>query len=746
MPTRGRFADKLKRSAHLGVALLQATASRPAAPLKLNLCLTYWCQYKCKTCNIWQRKPTDELTTDEVIAIVRENPHITWADLTGGEIFLRPDIDDILEAVVTGWRRLALLHFPTNGFLTDRIVAGVERIAGRGPANTVVTVSLDGDEETNDEIRGIKGGFRRQIETFNALRRIPGIVTRLRGDAVGLQPRTVRADLRRVRPRMPGLTIDDVHLNVAQMSGHYYGNDGLDAMRPDPVKVRAELEEYRRLRGRPRSPKQLLENAYLGYLDKFLLTGTDADAVPRASRELLHRSVGRRLSLHHLLEADRPPARHGHAAGSHLECRRDHADVQREIWKDSARSAGPPARRIRASSATSSLGAVRSRGLMDRHADSRGDPRLRGRGLSDERHLLHRRRDSGSPGQGGGASRGQRRVGGDRREAGSAEHRRRHRSDAPLRRRGLSSSSDTRPTARRSSRRNAVRACSRTAGAEKARRSAAPSRTSARRSPCSWTPTDRTIRKTSRCWSSRSLPTGPTTSPRRGCRGGSSELHGGFDEFFRLAGSSFITACINWRFNCRLSDSQNGFRAIRTTVLRQLDLRENHHHDRAGDDHQDAAARIADGRSAEPRAPAVARHRRISASGAARRATAVRWSSICSSDGLFQCEAYNTVNVLGIWDGHDSGAALLQDGRLRFAVNEERLTRRKLEVRFPTRSIEACLAYAGLEPGADRRRRGLDLRSGQDARALVARKQGTLLRGPSPQGPPRAACRHSRAR
>ena len=58
-------------------------------------------------------------------------------------------------------------------------------------------------------------------------------------------------------------------------------------------------------------------------------------------------------------------------------------------------------------------------------------------------------------------------------------------------------------------------------------------------------------------------------------RGGSSELHGGFDEFFRLTGSSFITACINWRFGCRLSDSQNGFRAVRTSVLQQLDLREN---------------------------------------------------------------------------------------------------------------------------------------------------------------------------
>ena len=57
--------------------------------------------------------------------------------------------------------------------------------------------------------------------------------------------------------------------------------------------------------------------------------------------------------------------------------------------------------------------------------------------------------------------------------------------------------------------------------------------------------------------------------------GGSSELHGGFDEFFRLAGSAFITACINKRFGVRLSDSQNGFRSVRTKVLRDLDLKEN---------------------------------------------------------------------------------------------------------------------------------------------------------------------------
>lgn len=56
--------------------------------------------------------------------------------------------------------------------------------------------------------------------------------------------------------------------------------------------------------------------------------------------------------------------------------------------------------------------------------------------------------------------------------------------------------------------------------------------------------------------------------------GGSSELFGGFNEFLRLAGSSFITECINWRFNVKISDSQNGFRAIKREVANKLDLRE----------------------------------------------------------------------------------------------------------------------------------------------------------------------------
>src|SRR5262245_61770377 len=50
--------------------------------------------------------------------------------------------------------------------------------------------------------------------------------------------------------------------------------------------------------------------------------------------------------------------------------------------------------------------------------------------------------------------------------------------------------------------------------------------------------------------------------------------------------------------------------------------------------------------------------------------------------------------VLGIWDGHDAGAALFADGSLVAAVNEERFTRRKLEIHFPIHSIRQCLELA----------------------------------------------------
>jgi carbamoyltransferase len=54
--------------------------------------------------------------------------------------------------------------------------------------------------------------------------------------------------------------------------------------------------------------------------------------------------------------------------------------------------------------------------------------------------------------------------------------------------------------------------------------------------------------------------------------------------------------------------------------------------------------------------------------------------------------------ILGVWDGHDSGAAIVQGDQILYAINEERLSRRKLEIGFPVRAIRAMLDRLGLEP------------------------------------------------
>jgi len=58
-------------------------------------------------------------------------------------------------------------------------------------------------------------------------------------------------------------------------------------------------------------------------------------------------------------------------------------------------------------------------------------------------------------------------------------------------------------------------------------------------------------------------------------KGGSDELHGTLEQFIRYVGSQLIMLAINYRWNVRLTDSQNGFRAIRRDVARQLGVTSN---------------------------------------------------------------------------------------------------------------------------------------------------------------------------
>ena len=263
------------RRTRLAARLLRANVGRVATPIKVNLCITYWCNYRCKTCNIWLRKPTDELTTAELARFVQNNTEVSWLDVTGGEIFLRQDVGDFLAAVLTTWRRLVVLHFQTNGFKTETIVGVVKQIARlRGATELVVTVSVDGDEDLNDTIRGIRGGFRHQMRTFNRLREIPGVQAVLGMTLSRYNADALEKTFRACESACPGLGSDDFHVNVAQVSGHYYGNEGdAERLSPDRGRIVEALRRYRALAGMPLSLQGQLEGAYQRGLVRYLDTG-----------------------------------------------------------------------------------------------------------------------------------------------------------------------------------------------------------------------------------------------------------------------------------------------------------------------------------------------------------------------------------------------------------------------------------------------------------------------------------------
>jgi carbamoyltransferase len=55
------------------------------------------------------------------------------------------------------------------------------------------------------------------------------------------------------------------------------------------------------------------------------------------------------------------------------------------------------------------------------------------------------------------------------------------------------------------------------------------------------------------------------------------------------------------------------------------------------------------------------------------------------------------MKVLGVYDWHNCGASLVEDGKIVAALEEERLSRNKIEFGFPYRSIEAVLDITGTQ-------------------------------------------------
>lgn len=111
-------------------------------------------------CNTWQfpTEPAEELAARDLESL----PHLSFANITGGEPFLRDDLEEIVRVVRSKADRVVI---STNGYYTDRIVALAERYPDLG-----FRVSLEGLPAANDELRGIKHGFDHGLRTLLQLR------------------------------------------------------------------------------------------------------------------------------------------------------------------------------------------------------------------------------------------------------------------------------------------------------------------------------------------------------------------------------------------------------------------------------------------------------------------------------------------------------------------------------------------------------------------------------------------------
>jgi MoaA/NifB/PqqE/SkfB family radical SAM enzyme len=164
------------------VARLQASyvLGKPLAlPLNLTVSVSYRCNSRCKTCNVWQR-PNDDFTLKEYEKTFASLGHAAyWLTFSGGEPTLRRDLPEIVESAYRNCRP-GIINIPTNGIQDKIIPARIERVLQVAPTSEViVNLSLDGMSEKHDTVRGVRGNFARAMRTYAGLKALKQRYTQL---------------------------------------------------------------------------------------------------------------------------------------------------------------------------------------------------------------------------------------------------------------------------------------------------------------------------------------------------------------------------------------------------------------------------------------------------------------------------------------------------------------------------------------------------------------------------------------
>jgi MoaA/NifB/PqqE/SkfB family radical SAM enzyme len=139
-------------------------------PVNITISVSYRCNSRCKTCNVWLL-PNDDLTFDEwdrVFASMGTAPY--WFTFSGGEPTLRKDLPQMVGSAYRHCKP-GIINIPTNG-IQDRIIpARIEQVLQAVPkSEVIINLSIDGVGLRHNEIRGVRNNWTRAMSTYAQLK------------------------------------------------------------------------------------------------------------------------------------------------------------------------------------------------------------------------------------------------------------------------------------------------------------------------------------------------------------------------------------------------------------------------------------------------------------------------------------------------------------------------------------------------------------------------------------------------
>lgn len=183
------FAKKFDQALSPTLALARSGMSFLAGrePSKLFFFVTNRCNFKCSWCLDLNRgdgnlgaASANELTANEVEEIAKNSKYrIAYLTITGGEPFLRQDLDKI---VVAFYRHAAtrFVTICTNGSFPERVYEQMERVLILCPRLKLnIQLSASDVAEAHDSIRQFKGSYTRLQECAAKIRKLQSVFSNL---------------------------------------------------------------------------------------------------------------------------------------------------------------------------------------------------------------------------------------------------------------------------------------------------------------------------------------------------------------------------------------------------------------------------------------------------------------------------------------------------------------------------------------------------------------------------------------